>query len=183
MRALADQSTRSAAAAERNAAAAEQTLAQVLQDDHKLEAAATFGLDDWATKQTRFAVRVVLLNRGNRQETVYSAQLVIKDDLNKRSGLYLSDDQKGPFVLAPGQVIPFNLQPMLGETVLGEMKWTSEMRAEAKVGVEFVVLRPDGTEGRFAYPFGTLKYNDGPENYSLDNGELARRGKWMDVLK
>ncbi len=122
MRALADQSTRSATAAERNAAAAERALSQVLEDDHRLDATVTFGLDDWASRETQFDIRVVLLNRGNRQETVYSAVLVVKDDIRSQSGLYLTTDQKGPFVVAPGQVVPFNLQPALSEGVLDEMK-------------------------------------------------------------
>jgi hypothetical protein len=77
--------------------------------------------------------------------------------------------------------VTFLLQPPITDGVRDEMTWTSKSTAQAELGIEFTLIRPDGTEGKFTYPLGLLKYSDGAANYDFD--EFApSKSKWINVF-
>lgn len=144
------------------------------------------GVVDFDTSDTTLPVslscNVILLNNGNKTETLLSLDLFLSTEPGGKGGGVGPPEVKGPFVLKAGDVIPVRLKwdNLNEETFENEAKWEgSELYQKASfiVNLRVSAVRPDGTLTKRIIAVSRLEYDDAsgmltgtettPDNWSL----------------
>jgi hypothetical protein len=158
---------------------------QFLRSVHEIRATvAHFDLADWANGNTTATAKGVILNAGNQSEIIFEVKPLM-GDLQEGGGSYtIFPHTKGPFVLKPGEAVPYELSSTpLRENFEEQGNWDAKNEtSELDVAVDFVAVSPQGPSKDILYRVGALTYNDPSDNFSF-KPDIGFGNQWTELLK
>jgi hypothetical protein len=157
-----------------------------IREIHSLQVGVVRTSDRGVTKDVDFTTDIILLNRGNRTETLLSIELSypFADNPEGESGFIKAE--KGPFVLKPGDAIPIQLTDKITKQNFENFaKWMGregERKAELIVQVRISAVSPDGQEIRKKIQLKRIAYDEMNDIIIFPDNDSAKQLKLIELV-
>jgi hypothetical protein len=152
--------------------------------EHALQLSVVRAGGDDSALPTTFDTDILLLNPGNRTETLISLDVIFG---NATDGTHAFDPRlrKGPYVLKPGEALPLKVSWELTKDMFENVAdWSgpeAEKIAKGLISLRLSAVSADGEEIRRRVPIGTFEYYEASDElrFKVSASDAA---KFHDLL-
>jgi hypothetical protein len=156
-----------------------------IREVHSLELGVVRSPGTYSGANIDYTTDLILLNRGNRTETLLSVKLFFPYSPDSETGLY-SKAEKGPFVLKPGDAVPVQLiDKMTKDTFENGATWTGTkgvQKAELIVQLRTSAVSPNGQEIRKKIQLERIIYDEENDTVSFPDNDTKKQLKLIQLV-